>query len=328
MKFISAAETEQLLDWPSAISAMIAAYSSPVDDGAVPGRLISASGTSWLRCLPAIPSIGRYMGTKQISRTKSGRLAYLITLFDKESGELSYIIDALALTGVRTAATSAAAVTKMFLPDEANLAILGSGLEASKHLEAIVAVKKIKTLRIYSPTAKNRERFAIKAQQQLQIETSATDSPEAAVEGADIVIAAARSRGEHPILQGSWLGDDTLVVSIGSTIPAQREVDASVVSRCNVIVADVPEEVRSHTGDMIAAAKLGINFEEKLFSLNDLMRAAVPSGCKGIRMFKSVGSALQDIACAELVATRAEGALVGKSLDIALEIKQSIGLNT
>jgi alanine dehydrogenase len=97
-------------------------------------------------------------------------------------------------------------------------------------------------------------------------------------------------------------------VSIGSTLPEQREVDVSVLRRADLIVADVPGEVAHDTGDMIAAAAAGIDVTSRLVSLSDLIAGRVPgrrdAGAAGVTIYKSVGSALQDVVVAgQLLAT-------------------------
>ena len=108
-----------------------------------------------------------------------------------------------------------------------------------------------------------------------------------------------------------------MVVSIGSTVPEQREVDPEVVRRADVIVADVPEEVADETGDMIAAREAGVAFKDKMVSLADVVagRVIVSQARGNIVMFKSVGSGLQDIAVSEMCHAKAEQAGVGIVLD-------------
>jgi alanine dehydrogenase len=331
LRFLSAAETSALVAWPAAIRCMREAYANDMAAKAVPGRLIAAESTAWIRCMPAIPIGGRFMGTKQISRTRTGKLQYLITLFDRESGELAWMIDAIALTALRTAATSIAAVEMLTKPaTPIDLAILGSGLEATKHLAAMAAARPIRSLRVYSPTEANRLALARTAEARYGINARASATAEEAVDGATHVFATARSRGELPIVHGAWLALGAVVVSVGSTIPVQREIDVSVVERASLIIADVVDEVASETGDMIAATKAGIAFAGKMFSLHDLALGRVPRerlDDGGIHLFKSVGSALQDIAIAELAVACAEQAGAGINTAIALELKQSIGRN-
>lgn len=330
MNFLSAADTEAAFDWPNAIECMRSAYTTNPAPKAVPGRLVAADKSAWIRCMPAIPASGSYMGSKQISRTRNGKVAYVIMLFDKVSGQLDYLIDGISITAMRTAATSAVALDAFSGPGPiAKLAVIGAGLEARSHVNAIVSARDVLALSVYSPTLANREKFA-KEFRSLGIEAHAASSAEEAVRGASHVIAAARSRDESPTLFGTWLAPGAVVVSIGSTTPSQREVDVSVVERASVIISDEPKEVGHDTGDMIAATDAGIAFEHKLFSLHDLVQGKVPATplTSDIVMFKSVGSALQDISFAEQVAHVAKHKKLGLSLPVDFKIKHSIGKNT
>ena len=105
----------------------------------------------------------------------------------------------------------------------------------------------------------------------------------------------------------AWLRRGTLVVSIGSTLPEQREIDSSVVKRCDLLVCDVVDEVIKETGDMLAAARDGVEFEDKVVSLNHLLSrdGADLVSVATMPLFKSVGSALQDLAVAELAFDKA-----------------------
>ena len=143
------------------------------------------------------------------------------------------------------------------------------------------------------------------------------------MDGADVVLAAARSRGEAPIVYGHWLSPGAVVVSIGSTVPQQREIDVSVVERADLIVCDVLDEVLDSTGDMIAATDRGIEFRHKAVSLTDVVTGACDQRLDIATnlMYKSVGSGLQDIVVAELVLTNALRAGLATELPIAFETK-------
>jgi alanine dehydrogenase len=140
---------------------------------------------------------------------------------------------------------------------------------------------------VFSPTAERREAFAA------ELGGEAAGDARSVVESSPVVICAARARGERPVLAGEWLRDDAVVVSIGSTVPDQRELDVATLERAALIVADEPAEVLSQSGDCLAAAAEGVRLEAKTIPLG------VPIGAvDGIRVFKSVGSALQDLAVA------------------------------
>ena len=135
--------------------------------------------------------------------------------------------------------------------------------------------------------------------------------PEPPTLGADVVLCAARSRDESPVLRGEWLAPGMTVVSIGSTLPEQREVDEAVIARAGLLVADMPEEVAHDTGDLLAATRAGITFTERLVPLSDLVGGTVTRRPDDIVVYKSVGSALQDVITAEMLLARARARGIG-----------------
>ena len=254
VRYLSEQDTRNLLAWPKVIACLASAYGRSTDPRAAPPRVVARAGGRWLRALTAISPDGACMGAKLIVKGAPARADHLIALWNQQSGALACLMNAKTVTAMRTAGTSAVAVDAIARRDRPlRLAVLGSGREAQTHVSAIAAVRSVSALKIYSPTPENRERFAGSCARQLQADCRSVDAPAAAVEGADLVIAAARSHDESPILKGEWLRPGMLIVSIGSTVPEQREVDPEVVRRADAIVADVTEEVAHETGDMIAA---------------------------------------------------------------------------
>lgn len=242
------------------------------------------------------------MGAKLFGSGRRRTLEYVIVMIEQETGEIAGFLDANSITAYRTAATSAVAVDLLAKPDPDVLGLLGSGAEAQSHLRAVARVRRLKKVKVYSPNQERREAFAERFAAELAVECRAVKSAEEAVADADIVVAAARSRNEEPILFGDWLRRGALVVSIGSTLPEQREIDSSVVKRCDLIICDVVDEVINETGDMLAAARDGVEFKNKVVSLNHLLshESADRVSIAAMPLFKSVGSALQDLAVAEL----------------------------
>ena len=168
------------------------------------------------------------MGAKTIAGAMSVReFSYLISLFDQGSAELVALLDGNSITGYRTAATSALAADLLAPPGPLTVAVIGSGFEAKKHVRALAAVRELKSVQVFSPRAESRERFACELAD-LGTAIVPAESPEAAVAGTSLVICAARSYDETPILLGRWLEPGMTVVSIGSTVREQREVDAEV----------------------------------------------------------------------------------------------------
>jgi ornithine cyclodeaminase/alanine dehydrogenase len=319
--YLSQSDTRGLLNWREVIACLAAAYERADDARAAPPRVVARRDGMWLRTLTAISASGGCMGAKIIAKGRARDTDHFIALWDQETGALACLLDGKNVTAMRTAGTSAVAVDRIASQDPMHLALLGSGREAAAHVRAIATVRTVRSLAVYSPTPDNRESFARKFSEELQVECRAADSARKAIDGADLVIAAARSRDETPVLEGAWLRPGTMVVSIGSTVPEQREVDPEVVRRTDLVVADVPEEVAHETGDMLAARAAGIPFEHKIVALGDIVRnrRSVRQARDNITMFKSVGCGLQDIAVAELCWAKARAAGIGTLLPIGAE---------
>ena len=314
------ATVQAVFDWNPAIAAIRDAYAAADDDARYPARVIARGGGNFLRLLSGVPGDGGLMGVKTITGAMGVRqFSYLISLFDQASAELVALLDGNSITGYRTAATSALAADLLAPAGPLTVGVLGSGFEATKHVQALAAVRELKSVQVYSPRPESRERFA-RELNDLGTAIVPVTSPEAAVAGTSLVICAARSYDETPILLGRWLEPGMTVVSIGSTVREQREVDAEVIARADVVIADVLEEVLHDSGDLIAAREQGIE-PTGIASLADLVQGRVPgrTGAGQVVLYKSVGSGLQDLAVAAMCVARAEAAGLGASLPIRIQ---------
>jgi len=327
--FVSAASVAKTLDWPAIVAHLQAVYAAPSSPEARPPRLVTRGDGARLRTLTAALPSGRLLGAKLMASSRAKRTAYLIALFDQQEGGIVALMDGNAITACRTAATSAAALDCLLPPDRAQLrlGILGSGMEARAHLLAVAAVRKSSEVLVFSPSPENRAAFADEFAQRLGVPCRAAPSPAAVVAGCDLLVAAARSRDETPIFRGAELRDGMIVVSIGSTLPEQREIDPETIARCDLIVADEPEEVARQTGDFIAARRAGIAFDGKLAALSELVMGKLKDRLAASRltMFKSVGAGIQDIAVAEFVLDRALAMRLATELPLELAIKRGAG---
>ncbi len=323
--FVSSEACKAVLRWDEMVGRLRAAYSAPLSDKVSPPRTVARGERTWIRALTAAPPTSRYMGAKVFGMSRDKRVGYMVALMDQQTGGFAGLIDAYYVTSFRTGATSAVAVDRLATQRPQTVAILGSGSEANSHTCALNEIRLISSLRVFSPTPQNREVFAARIQYELGIPSLAVASPEAAVKGADLVVACARSHDETPILHGHWLKPGAVVVSIGSTLPEQREIDASVVNVCDLIVCDMPEEVVEETGDMIAAKAAGVAFDHKIVSLNDLMLGKLNTQVTSARqpMFKSIGAGLQDIVIAELAFERAVERGLATPLPIEFQIRRA-----
>ncbi|MBE0589755.1 MAG: ornithine cyclodeaminase family protein [Hydrogenophaga sp.] len=314
--FISDADVEKLADWNAAVQALRQVYASAIHPAMVPSRSMARGDGMWLRGLTAVSPTGGHMGCKLISASmKHRRASYLISLFDQATMGLTALIDGNRVTGIRTAATAAVAVDKAAPRKPLRVAVIGSGFEARGLLLALTSIRELASVKVFSPTPASRERFAADMRTRASLSVEPAASAQDAVQGADVVLCAARSRDESPVLRGEWLEAGMTVVSIGSTLPEQREVDEQVLARASLIVADMVEEVAHDTGDLLAARRAQLDVSSRLVSLGDFVSGkAVRQNAADIVVYKSVGSALQDVVTAEMLLARAREQGVGTPL--------------
>jgi alanine dehydrogenase len=317
--FLTDSDVDALADWDSAIAALRTAYARPEVPAATPERSVAVTATGWQRTMPSAPPGARFAGSKTITASiATGLVSYLITLFDQNDARLAALIDGNRITGIRTAATAAAALTALLPNRPIDAAVVGSGFEARAQLRAAARVADLAAVRVTSPTAGNRERFAAELADELGLPVVAVDTAEAAVRGADLVLCAARSRDESPTVLTEWVADDATIVSVGSTTPAQTELDPALVGRAGLIVADALAEVLHDSGDMIAARAAGYNPEAVTASLHDLLGGRVSRPASGIAIYKSTGSGFQDLVIAELLYERAIELGLGTPLPVGI----------
>jgi alanine dehydrogenase len=315
------ADVSATADWSAAIDALRRAYAATADPQSVPPRSIARAPGVWLRSLTAISPLEGYLGCKLIAASpRARRASYLISLFDRETMNLDALIDGSQVTGIRTAATAAVAVDALAPQRPLRIAVLGSGFEARAHLIALAAVREISHVSVFSPTSDNRKRFADHFRTALNLPVQAATNPRDAIAAADVIVCAARARNESPVLLGHWLEPGMTVVSIGSTLPEQREVDVNVIERAQLIIADMPDEVAHDTGDMLAAKDAGVDFAHKLVPLHDVIshRHTARTSAQDIMLYKSVGSALQDVVIAEMLLVRARARGIGTVLPASI----------
>jgi alanine dehydrogenase len=208
-----------------------------------------------------------------------------ILLFKPETGEPLVTMDGRLITEVRTAAVSAVATGRLARPDASVLAIIGSGVQARSHLEALSLVRGFREIRVWSP----RRAAAFAEEHGVLAATSA----EEAVRGADVVVTATTST--TPVLAGEWLSPGAHINAIGAARPDWRELDDEVLRRSRVYV-DSREAALKESGDVIAAGEIVAEVGEVAAGRKPGRRSA-----EEITLFKSLGLAVEDVATAELV---------------------------
>ena len=231
-----------------------------------------------------------------------------VMLFDGETGELRALIDASAVTSIRTAAVSAVATRALARPESRVLAILGSGVQARAHLEAMARVLSFERARVWSRTAEHAQVFAAEAEAPFPVE--AVESAKAAVQGADVVVTVTSSR--EPVVEHGWLAPDAHVNAVGSSIPTARELDSATIAAAALFV-DRRESTVNESGEYLRAVEEeGISPDHIRAELGEVLvgSAAGRSSAEELTVFVSLGLAVEDLAVAEYLNRRArsEGA--------------------
>ena len=224
----------------------------------------------------------------------------LIILNDRETGAPLAVMDGRLITEMRTAAVSAAA-TKLLSPKDAGvLAILGSGVQARSHFEALSLVRKFEDVRVWSPNKSHAEKFAKEIgarSSRLRVATASQASAEEAVRGADVVVTATSSKA--PVLKGAWLKSGAHVNAVGACRPDWRELDDDAM-RNSVLFVDSREAAMKESGDVILSkAKIYAELGEAFVGKIDIDAGKTTT-------FKSLGMAVEDIAAALLVYSKAK----------------------
>lgn len=243
--------------------------------------------------MPAYAASGRALGAKLVTfyPNNEGVPTHhaMILLFRPETGEPLVTMDGRLITEMRTAAVSAVAANLLARADVSVLAILGSGVQARSHLEALRIVRDFSEVRVWSP--RHAREFA------RQFNVTEKTSAEEAVRGAGVIVVA--TSATTPVLMGEWLSPGAHINAVGATRPTWRELDDDVVRRGRIYV-ESREAAMKESGDIIAAGEI---FAE----IGEVVAGAKPGrqSAEEITLFKSVGVAVEDIVAADLVYRRA-----------------------
>lgn len=222
-----------------------------------------------------------------------------VILFDGTTGELRAIANASAITAIRTAAVSGLATKVLANPAASSLAIIGAGVQARAHLEAMACVRKLRRVRVAASRKENAERFVESMKSHVECEMAAVSSPEEAVRDADILVTATTTR--EPVVQREWLAPGAHINAIGTFSPKARELDTATMAAASIFV-DRRESAFNEAGDyLIAAGEGAIGPDNILAELGEvLIRQHTGRRSSGeITVFKSLGLAMEDLAAAE-----------------------------
>lgn len=268
-----------------------------------------------LRITAGILSYRGYYGIKissnAVTSQKAGRM---FCLYREKTADLCAIMQVYGLGALRTGAASGVATKYLANDNAATLGVIGSGPQARTQVQAVCRVRPIREVKVYSPTAENRERFSREVEASLPVRARAVDSAEAAVRGSDIIITATSSR--TPVLHGKWLSPGTHVNAVGANYESRRELDRDVVAAANVIAADDREQAQYESTDLADPVQAGLITWDRVLSLGDIVSGRVRgrSAATDITLFKSLGVAMEDVALAACAYERAVERKLGQPL--------------
>lgn len=234
-----------------------------------------------------------------------------VLLLDADSGRLSAVMDAAAVTAIRTAAVSGVATNLLARRDAQDLAILGAGVQARTHLEAIAAVRPLRRVRIWSRTAERAHNFVAEESHRYAFPIEAMPTAEAAARDADIITTVTAS--PDPVLQGGWVKRGAHVNAVGSSIPNAREIDTACICVARIFV-DRRESALAEAGDLLIPLREGaITPDQIVAELGEVVVGDNPGRRSDdeLTLFKSLGLAVEDVAAAAYVVRRARESGVG-----------------
>jgi ornithine cyclodeaminase/alanine dehydrogenase-like protein (mu-crystallin family) len=250
-----------------------------------------------MRVLFAADSTAGYCAMKAYHGIKGIGTRYVVLLYSLKDGELLAMIDGRLITDLRTGAASGVAARKVPLAGPVNIGIIGSGNQARTQLESLAAVYAVEAATVYSPTTANREAFAAEMSAKLGFPVTPAVSAEAAVRGRPVVITASNARNADPVVYGQWLQDCRLLCAVGNTRRQFAELDLQCFRDASLVIVDSLHAIEE-AGELRLAAAAGELPESKRATLARVVTGdrVVPSD--GLVIFKSVGTALQDLALA------------------------------
>ncbi|HKN83687.1 MAG TPA: ornithine cyclodeaminase family protein [Pyrinomonadaceae bacterium] len=234
-----------------------------------------------------------------------------VILFSRETGEMLALMNASEITAIRTAAVSAVATRLLAREDARELAIIGAGVEARTHLAALACVRPITRARVSARNFEHTEQLAREMQSSIPFPIEPVESNEAAVRDADVLVTATSSL--EPVIRKEWVSPGAHINAIGTHSPGSREIDSGTMAAARIFV-DRRESALNEAGDYLLAAKEGVIGPENIVAeIGELLietkqgRASTTE----ITLFKSLGLAIEDVACAQYLYRKAEAQSAG-----------------
>ena len=229
-----------------------------------------------------------------------------VLLFSRETGELLALMNASEITAIRTAAVSAVATRLLAREDAQELAIIGAGVQARTHLAALACVRSIKRVRVAARNMESSQRLVSEMQPSVSFPIEAIQTNEQAVRGADLIVTATSS--VEPVIKKDWISPGAHINGIGTHSPGSREIDSATMAAARIFV-DRRESALNESGDYLLAAKEGVIGPDNIIGeIGELLigKKSGRTSTTEITLFKSLGLAIEDVACAEYLYRKAQ----------------------
>jgi ornithine cyclodeaminase len=239
-----------------------------------------------------------------------------VLLFDAQNGSLAALLDATAVTTIRTAAVSAVATRLLAREDASRLTIIGAGVQAYAHLESMCAVRTITSLRVWSRNSEHARALAEFARTNFELDAEVSGRGADAVRDADIICTTTSAR--TPVLEGAWLTPGTHINAIGASQRTAREVDSAAVVRSR-LYGDRRESALKEPGDILVPLDDGdIGPEHIVAEIGELLigKGEGRRDAGEITLFKSLGLAVEDLASALYAYTEAKRTGTGIEVEV------------
>ncbi len=239
-----------------------------------------------------------------------------VLLFEAEHGRLLAIIDASEITAIRTAAVTGVATKLLAREDAGDLALLGAGVQARTHLEAMLLARTIGRVRVWSRDPDHARQFAERESKRHGIKVEPAATAKDGVTGADLICTTTAAR--EPVLMGEWLSEGAHVNAVGSSVPFTRELDTAAVARARLFV-DRRESTLNEAGDFLFPKKEGAIGDDHIRGeIGEILLGKVKGreSASEITLFKSLGLAVEDLASAHHIYQKALERGMGTSVEL------------
>jgi ornithine cyclodeaminase/alanine dehydrogenase-like protein (mu-crystallin family) len=312
---ISEAEVREVLTMPMALEA-VEEISRKQASGEVlvhPRRRFELSSGGFFHYMAAADFTAGFLAMKQYTFVR-GKIRFLVPLYEIASGDLVAMIEADYMGQLRTGAASGVATKYLARTDASVAAIIGTGGQARTQLEAIAAVRKLKSARVYGRDPERRKSFAQEMSSRIGVSVEPVSSSSDAAEGAHILCTA--TTASHPVVSGAHLASGVHINAIGANHAHKRELDAEAVAGADVIVVDSVDQSRQEAGDLIIAFKGDETCWTTVKKLCDVVAGKVSGRTSDteVTLFKSNGIASWDLAVAMQVYAKAQEKGLGRNL--------------